>query len=331
MGSTKKKSTHAVVTDKPATDAEIMASSFERVSADFARTQAIIDAKYAERVARGDVPIPHERPFEFKSALEEFVREAARRGDVYYDATSGYACVQKAELPKIPAIGEAGWGTAEWDEEHHRQWQIRTYEENLSYTLGDARLHALALLCLDAPAMEVGVHATWELHDGVLDLGLVKHGIRGATPPVYERVRSHLLATKVPAPAFSGKTDGRRAHAWEARLVIAIQMTATKWRELPDPRDRVRYVLKMLEAGAAGAMPDAVAQKFREPKKDAIDDAATLMQDLCLESIKPEFWPPSARRERGRPMTEWGAAKEFARHFNVPFVEKRSRLDRRKK
>jgi hypothetical protein len=157
MAVTKKDGARNRILDSAFNDPKQNADIFARVTRELRQTEALIEAKVAQRVASGEVPAVRERPFDLKDFLEEFVKDAARSGAVYYDASTGYACLRKADLPKIPAVGEANWGTQEWEAELHRQWEVRAYEENLAFALEDPRLHALALLWLDAPHVEAGV------------------------------------------------------------------------------------------------------------------------------------------------------------------------------
>jgi len=331
MRTSNTQSTRRSIIDKaydPTGDAD--AKALARVVRDVEETQALVEANHAERLARGDVPVPAVHPFELKGFLEASIRDAVRLQILYYDAASGYACVRKRDLPTLPRIGEPGWGDAEWEAESQRQWAIRTYEDNLAFALEHPSLHALALLLLDAPREDVGVLTGMRAFELARDFGLVASGAGNASPPVAARVNA--VNMKAPPVTFGGAPSSKDGgvETWENGLVVAIWTAATKYRELPAPQDRVRLVLELLQASVGTAIPPAIARRFREPTAEAMRRAAAFMRGLRLQNTKPEYLPPGAHVSPGRPKTEWGAARDFAHCFGVPFVEKRSRIARRK-
>jgi hypothetical protein len=319
MASTNDKRTRRRVSDKLtlAVDAE----SLGRVHREWAAKVAVMRENYDARAARGDLPAIRPVPLELKDELETLIRHAVRRGELQYDPETGHARVCIAPLPEIPEIGAPGWGTAEWDSEFHRRAERNAHERNLSYALGDPRLHGLALSLLEAPHAEPGVFGQAAARDLAHDLALVAHGVR-VPPPVAERVRDAL--PKVSPPSFGTKPIAGRVHAWEAALVVAVVMAHWQSDSVPNAADRVTLVLEMLESSIGTLLPQAVAAKFNNPSEAAFERAKRLMAGLRLLTTKP------GGKGAGRSKSEWGAAREFARCFGVAFVEKSSRISRRK-
>ncbi len=329
MGSTTKDSRRGRIVDKAFGNPQEEAEALQRVFDDMDALQALVSAKAAENEANG-IPFVAPRPlFSVKDHLEQIVKDAVCAGAIYYDADSGNPCVRLAQQSSLPAIGEPGWGTPEWDAEWNRQCAVRTHERDLEFALGDPRLSALALLWLDAPVVEVGTLVWMSVGSLAEDFGRVVHGVRGVPAPVLARVRKALPKF---APIHSSQTfdDGTRVELWENALVLAVRMAATMHDKVPRARERVQLVLESLEELAGAEMPAAVAKKFSEPSEVQIVKATNLMEGLRLAGIRRDALPPLARKGGGKPKDPWGAARDFARCFEVQFVDKPSRLKRRK-
>lgn len=305
MGSTKKELTRRSVADKVA-----------ETIAELKRIEELIVANRREHAEHGD-PLPISKaPFSLKSYLEDVAKEGVREGWIQYDAERGVACVWKPELPRLAEIGEDGWGTREWHEASHRRSELRATGENFEYLLGDGRLHALALRYLNVPTVEAGVYAA--VHAAALstDLSVLAAGAGAGPAPLVARIQPYLA-----------RVAGQPIETWEHALVDAVRQGAAQYGPVPDPSDRVTFVLEVLAAGLGLSIPE----RMRSPTKSDRTDAVRYMRTLRHADVKDEFLPPASRSGPGKPKSAWGAARDFSRCFQVPFPDKESHAKRRKK
>ncbi|MFO0679993.1 MAG: hypothetical protein U0169_25960 [Polyangiaceae bacterium] len=256
-----------------------------------------------------DLSRPRRAP-SLKERCEAELEAAIDEGLITYSAEFGRATVFDVPLPPV-RVGDEGWGTVEWWDEHHRTQTMRARCTDLAFMLKNADLHHFALRRLNAPTIEAGMYFAFVAAQIAEDIGLLASGGGAVPDAVLERIRTYVEFV----PHSKTKT-------WERALMDHVRF-ALLHRDDLTPIQQVHAVLELLSESVGNAAPT----QFFEKKPEHLRAAERCLKEMRHQEVRPS----GDGLERGRSRSSRGAAHLFAKAFGVSFEPKASRVANRKR